>query len=162
VVAEFSQAPIPGYIWGEPVRYVFDALDAGYSLQTCLHATSVVEGIEAVTMGNGISDEAASSLKLVLYIERFGDNPANFWRRLVEIFEVERVKDGRPVGQTLFRWQARNDSFEQTAAPKQFGSDLEQRAGLIAGLALQGRTSAADVGDAVAAFRRGREVHPTP
>ena len=27
VVAEFEQAPMPGYIWGEPVRRVFNTLD---------------------------------------------------------------------------------------------------------------------------------------
>src|SRR5262245_45231049 len=41
-VAEFEQAPMPGYIWGEPVRRVFQtAIEGGYSLQAVLHAGSV-------------------------------------------------------------------------------------------------------------------------
>src|ERR1700730_14874634 len=72
VVGEFSRGGRPGYIWGEPVRRVFNTLDAGYSLQTTLHAPSVEEAIRQVTEGNGVSDEHASAIKLVLYIEMFG------------------------------------------------------------------------------------------
>src|SRR5918996_6613529 len=42
VVAEFAYAPVPGYIWGAPVRRVFETVhEGGYSLQTALHAGSV-------------------------------------------------------------------------------------------------------------------------
>ena len=33
-VAEFSQGPVPRYIWGAPVRRVFDTMTAGYSLSS--------------------------------------------------------------------------------------------------------------------------------
>lgn len=136
VVNEFSQAPLPGYLWGEPVRRVFETLPAGYSLQTSLHARSVPEAIEVVTRGNGVSDEDASVFKLVLYIERFG-GPGDYWRRLVELYELHTVEGGKPVGHPLFRWQAATDSFEQVSEPHQFGdaARLRDRVGLLERLA---------------------------
>src|SRR5918997_620616 len=54
IVDEFAQAPMRGYIWGRPVQRVFDTLDAGYSLQASLHASSVEAGLREVTQGNQI------------------------------------------------------------------------------------------------------------
>ena len=156
VVNEFSRAPMPGYIWGEPVRRVFETLPYGYSLQTSLHASSVQEAIDVVTRGNGITDEAASTFKLVLYIERFGSGMADYWRRLVEIFELDRIESGRAVGRTLYRWQQQSDSFEKVANPVQFGRDavdLEQRAGVIRDLAGRESVNAGDVAEALQQFR---------
>ena len=158
VVAEFSEAPVPGYIWGEPVRRVFETLGAGYSLQAALHAPGVEEAISAVTEGNGVSDELASAFELVLYIERFGDDEENFWRRLAEVYEVDRVRSGRPEGRTLFRWQADEDRFDTVEAPRGFAQgldEIEERAAIIADLASTGRTAESDVAAAVAAFRAG-------
>ena len=158
VVAEFSQAPVPGYIWGEPVRRVFETLAAGYSLQASLHAPGVEEAIRAVTDGNGVSDELASAFQLVLYIERFGDDEATFWRRLAEVYEVDRVQGGQPEGRTLFRWQADADRFDSVEAPRgvALGPDeIEKRAAIIADLVSTGRTSESDVAAAVAAYHAG-------
>ena len=158
VVAEFSEAPVPGYIWGEPVRRVFETLGAGYSLQAALHAPGVEEAIRAVTEGNGVSNELASAFELVLYIERFGDDEENFWRRLAEVYEVDRLRNGRPEGRTLFRWQADEDRFYTVEAPRGFAQgldEIEERAAIIADLASTGRTAESDVAAAVAAFRAG-------
>ena len=156
VVNEFSQAPMYGYIWGEPVRRVFETLPYGYSLQTSLHARGVDEAIDVVTRGNEISDEQASAFKLVLYIERFGSG-SDFWRRLVEIYEVDKVENGRPSGRTLFRWRPADDSFEKVSDPQQFGSvadDLRRRAQVLNGLVVAGHTSVADIDDALRNFRQ--------
>ena len=158
VVAEFSEAPVPGYIWGEPVRRVFETLAAGYSLQASLHAPGVEEAMGAVTEGNGVSDELASAFDLVLYIERFGDDEESFWRRLAEVYEVDRVRGGRPEGRTLFRWQADADRFETVEAPRGFAlglDEIESRAAVIAELASTGHTAESDVAAAVAAYRAG-------
>src|SRR5688572_30942791 len=56
VVGEFSRAPMPGYIWGEPVRRVFSALSTGYSLQTTLHAPTVENAVEQFSVINGVPD----------------------------------------------------------------------------------------------------------
>ena len=156
VVAEFSRGPMPGYIWGEPVRRVFDTLEAGYSVQSCLHAPGVADAIDQVTRGNGVSDQQAAAIKLVIYIEMFGRSYAEVKRRVAEVYEVHGIENGRPIGHPLFRWQPDADAFEKTSDPHQFGkdrSDLERRAALIADLASTGRTSAADVAAAIADFR---------
>ena len=156
VVAEFSEAPVPGYIWGEPVRRVFETLEAGYSLQASLHAPGVEEALRVVTDGNGVSDELASAFELVLYIERFGDDEESFWRRLVEVYEVDRLNNGGPEGRTLFRWQAEKDRFDTVAEPRGFAlglDEIEARAAIIADLASTGRTAKNDVAAAVAEFR---------
>lgn len=155
VVAEFEQAPMPGYIWGEPVRRVFNTLDAGYSLQAVLHAGSVVEAISEVAHGNNVPDEHVAAFKLVLYIERFGGY-GNFTRRLVDLYELTGVENGRPVGQSLFRWRADGDRFEQLAEPSQWGADrgvLGRRAEVFDTLAKENRTSSADVRSEIEAFR---------
>ena len=156
VVAEFSEAPVPGYIWGRPVRRVFETVGAGYSLQAALHAGGVGEAIQALTQGNGVSDEQASTFRLVLYIERFGADPSTFWRRLAEVYEVDRVEGGRPLGRTLFRWRADGDRFEALNETCHFArdrDDLARRTDVISHLAGEGRTGAADVAAVLAAFR---------
>jgi len=157
VVAEFAYAPVPGYIWGAPVRRVLETVhEGGYALQTALHAPGPEAGIMEVTHGNGVSDEHASTFKLVVYIERFGSGYAGFWRRVTQLYEVEGVEGGRPIGRPLFRWQEQDDRFEQLAEPSQWGRDraaLARRADVIRSLVEAGRTSAADVAAAVARFR---------
>jgi hypothetical protein len=155
VVNEFSRAPVPGYIWGAPVRRVFDLLPAGYALQACLHAPGPEAAIREVTEGNGVSDELASAIKLVLYLERFGADEATFWRRLVEVYEVHRIEGGRAVGNPLFKWLPAEDRFEQFARPAQFGRDaaeLQQRAAVLTELVRAGTTTSADLERAVAAY----------
>jgi hypothetical protein len=161
VVAEFAQAPMPGYIWGETVRRVFETVHAGgYALQTALHAPGVDDAIHEVTHGNGVSDAHASTFKLVMYIERFGQSFDAFWRRVTDLYEVERVEGGRPVGRSLFRWRESNDSFEQLAEPQQWGqdrTDLAQRAAIMSHLADRDQTSATEVAAAVAEYRSARD-----
>ncbi len=156
-VAEFAYAPVPGYIWGAPVRRVFETVHAGgYALQTALHAPGVEAGMLEVTQGNGVSDEHASTFKLVIYIERFGYNPQSFWRRVTDLFEVDEVKDGRVRGRSLFRWREAGGAFEQMAEPQQWGldrADLVQRARIIAVLAEREQASAAEVAAAVGEYR---------
>jgi hypothetical protein len=160
VVAEFAYAPVPGYIWGPPVRRVFETVhEGGYSLQTALHAPGVEDAILEVTRGNQVPDEHASVFKLVLYIERFGNSLNSFWRRITDLYEIDRIENGRPVGRSLFRWRSQDDSFEQLAGPRQFGldrDDLRQRAELLEELARSGRTSVADVMSAVNDYRTSR------
>ena len=153
VVGEFSQAPVPSYIWGEPVRRVFDTMSAGYSLATALHAPGVPEAIAAVCEGNGVSDEAASRFDLVLYIQRFGDSEDDFWRRIAEVYELDRVVDGKPQGRTLYRWLESSDRFEEVDPPQRISTDRElasSRAAAISELAGQGKTSSDDVARLVA------------
>lgn len=156
VVGEFNPRMVRNYIWGEPVRRVFDALTAGYSLQTSLHAPGAVEGMREITRGSEVSDERAAAMKLVLYIEMFGESWApDVKRRLLDVYEVRGVEGGEPIGQSLFRWHKQEDRFEKVAEPQQFGrdrADVARRSVIIGELAASGRTSATDVAQAVASF----------
>jgi len=160
-VEEFERAPMPGYIWGEPVRRVFETVvDGGYALQAVLHASSVEEAVQLVTKGNGVSDEHASVFSLILYIERFGSDYHSFWRRLTNLYEVHKVEDGRPIGHPLFRWDKANDRFEKLMEPHQWGrdtTDLSRRRDLMQTLASEGRTASDEVAQALGEYRQSRE-----
>ena len=155
VVAEFSRAPMPGYIWGEPVRRVFATLPSGYSLQAALHARSVEQAIQVVALGNEIDDEQASAIDFVIYIELFGTSWANLTRRVAEVYEVDRVENARPVGRTLFRWRPESDDHVQVGEPRGFaraGADVAARTRLLRDFAADG-ASEDDLRAAVARFR---------
>ncbi len=160
VVAEFAQSSMPDYIWGEPVQRVFETVhQAGYALQASLHAPSVDAAVQQVTQGNGIDDAHASVLKFVIYIERFGSSEDDYWRRVTDLYEIERVENGRPVGRSLFQWREAGDRFEQLAEPTQWGrnsANLTRRAAVVGRLAENGQTSAAEVTAAVAQYRSSR------
>ena len=144
VVGEFSRGPVPGYIWGSPVRKVFETMRAGYSLSTALQAPSMEEAFAAICHANSVPDEDASRLTYVVYIERMGDGEDSYWRRIAQVHEVDRVVDGKPHGRLLFRWREKNDSFEQAEEPRLLGIDgnrLRGRAYRITELVTSGRTS---------------------
>ena len=158
VVAEFApHGASRGYIWGPAVRRVFETLDAGYSLQASLHAPSAVDGMRAIRYENGVPDDLAARIGLVLYIEMFSQwQDPGVRRRLVDIYEVHAVQNGELIGQSLFRWRQHDDSFEPLATPQRFGrdaDDLARRASLLGELASAGRTKSADIGDAVTGYR---------
>jgi archaeal flagellar protein FlaI len=159
LVEEISQGRPGVYIWGEPVRRVFDSLHAGYALQTALHAPSVAEAVRIVAEENEVGDPLTSTFKLVLYIERLGEDEASWQRRLADVYELHGVENGKPIGRSLFRWHPAGDHFEKLAEPELFGRDpaeLARRADLIAQLAAEGRTAPAEVDAAVAAYRAGQ------
>jgi len=152
VVAEISQAPMPGYIWGEPVRELFETLAAGYSLATALHAPDLPGAFDVLCRENGVSDEAASRVNLVLHLSRFGDDPDSFWRRLAEVSEVEGVSDGRPNARLLFRWRKSDDSFEDVEPFRLLNvgsSALDARTRAIEDRVRSGRTDAAAVAELI-------------
>ena len=148
VVGEFSRGPVPGYIWGRPVRKVFETMRTGYSLSTALHAPSLEEAYAAICGANGVPDKDASRLTYAVYIRRMGDDEASFWRRIDQVHEVDGVADGKPQGRMLFRWRETNDSFEQVEEPRLLGVDetlLHDRAYRISELVASGRASVEDI-----------------
>ena len=159
VVGEFSQAPVPTYIWGAPVRRVFDTLTAGYSLAVALHAPGLQETFDAICRGNGITDDQASRIGLMLYIRLFGDDPYTFWRRLAEVHEIDRVEGGRPIGRLLQRWVEGEDRFESVETPQRIqasAQDMAIRAALLNDMVESGRTTAPDLARMVAEYQRQR------
>lgn len=156
VAAEISQAPVPDYIWGEPVRELFETLSAGYSLASALHAPDVPGTFDVLCRENGVGDEAASRLGLVLHLLRFGDDPDSFWRRLAEVSEIHGVSGGQPNAHVLFRWQERDDTFEDVEPARLLKIDsgeLDRRARAIEDCVRSGRRDAAAVAELV---RRNR------
>jgi hypothetical protein len=153
VVGEFSEGPVPGYIWGSPVRRVFDTMTAGYSLTTTLHAPGLQETFEAICQGNGVTDEQASNIGLMVYLLRFGDDPG-FWRRAAEIHEVDGVEGGIPRGRLLHRWVEEADRFEVVEKAITIrADDLEARATRLSAQVESGLTTAEDVARMVAEHR---------
>ena len=148
VVGEFSQAPVPTYIWGSPVRKVFQTLRAGFSLSVCLHAPTVEDAYAAVCRGNGVADEDASRINYMVYIERMGTGLDDFWRRIAAVYEVDRVAGGVPEARLLYRWRKEGDTFEQMEQPRLLSTSeraLQERAQRIEQLVVAGRTGQAEV-----------------
>lgn len=148
VVGEFSKAPVPSYIWGDPVLKVFDTMTAGYALATALHAPGIDEAFIEICNGNGVSDEAASRIDFMLYIRRFGEDKDNYWRRLSELYEVDCVLQGKPQGNLLSQWDEKSDQFVALKEPLSLHIDsecLRQRALLLQELADSGNTGAEEI-----------------
>ena len=124
VVPEVSKAPVPGYIWGEPVRRVFAQLDRGYALATALHAPGLDEAFAVLTGDNGVPDEHASHIRLMVYLRSLGDDWRNPTRRVVaEVHEIDGVTDGRPNGRLLHRWDEQADRFEAVETSQLLDAD---------------------------------------
>lgn len=148
VVGEISTEPPARYIWGERVTALFTSLRAGFSLATTMHAAGVDDVFDQICRGNGIGDEDASKVDYVVYVERRGDNEDSYSRRLVGVYEVAEVRNGKPDARLLHAWRASDDTFDRVAAPRLLSaspSTLAQRARLIQGLVDAGRTSFGEV-----------------
>ena len=153
VVGEFSQAAPSHYIWGAPVRRVFDTMTAGYSMATALHAPGVEDTFAVICKENGVSDQDASRIGMMIYIRRFGNSLEDFWRRVAEVHEIDGVVNGRPAGRLLHRWVEGDDRFEEVEASRLLhGSeaDIKERAAKLEEMVRANRTSAEDVAGMVA------------
>ncbi len=120
VVPEISEFPVTaGYIWGVPVRRVFARIGDDVALAAALHAPGADEAIEIVCRGNGVPDEQASRIALVVYIRSLGtDWQQPTGRRIATVHEIVAVRDGRPEKRLLHRWDERGDRFETLARPR--------------------------------------------
>ena len=126
VVPEIAPYPAaPGYIWGEDVRRVFALLDRGYSLATALHAPGLDEAFAEICDQNEVPDTHAAHLRLVVYIRSLGPWQRPHRRVVAEVYEVLGVRDGRPEGRLLHRWDEHADSFEVVNAPRQVGTTVD-------------------------------------
>lgn len=120
VVPEISEFPVTaGYVWGVPVRHVFARIGDDIALAAALHAPGADEAIEIVCRGNGVPDEQASRIALVVYIRSLGtDWRRPTGRRIATVHEIVAVRDGRPEKRLLHRWDERGDRFETLARPQ--------------------------------------------
>jgi hypothetical protein len=129
VVPEVSEHPVtPGYIWGEPVRRVFSRIGEDVALAGALHAPGVDEAIEIVCGANGVPDEQASRIAVVVYIRSLGtDWRQPTGRRIATVHEIVSVKAGRPETRLLHRWDERADRFETVAQPVRIAAGRQPR-----------------------------------
>ncbi len=123
VIPEISEgAWAPGYIWGDPVRRVFKGLTRGISLAAALHAPDIEEAFAIICGANGVSDEDAGRLELVLCLRSIGADIAQPERRVVaSVHEVAGVARGRAGARLLYRWDERADRFDAIEAPERIG-----------------------------------------
>lgn len=117
-MSEIAPHPVTdSYLWGADVQRIFEAAGAdGHAIATALHADGI-DSAFGVIAENGVPDERASLIDIVVYIRLFGpwQEPE---RRVVEaIHEVDRVRDGEVVARLTHRWDEATDRFETAEAP---------------------------------------------
>jgi len=127
VVAEIAQTPFADYLWGEPVRRVFEAVRAGWPMAATMHSDGIDGAYDQILRGCRVPEAAASAIELFVYIRTFGSrvDPA---RRVVErVYEVDGVEDGRPVGRLLHYWDQSRDQFEVVEQPIRIGKGIARQ-----------------------------------
>jgi len=124
VIPEISEyAVAPGYIWGARVRGVFAHIGDDVALAAALHAPGPDEAIEIVCGGNGVPDEQAARILIVVYIRSLGrDWREPTGRRVATVHEIVAVRGGRAETRLLHRWDERADRFETVAQPRRFAA----------------------------------------
>ena len=143
-VGEISSESPERYIWGEPVLALFEAIDAGFSLATTMHAADVNDLFSQICGDNKVPDKSASVIEYVVYIRRFGDDDENYWRRVNTVHEIHGVTNGAPSATPLFSWREKDDSFIELDAPARLNASsalLSERADLIKQKAAESRSS---------------------
>lgn len=156
-VAEVSLGPVPGYIWGRPVRTAFETARAGYAFTASLHAADPEETFAILHRDNGVPDEDLSRLDFMVYIQRFGTRMDNLWRRVDKVFEIGSVVNGRPETRVLHSWRPDTDTFSAVQPPQSLAAtpaDLARRAAYLQDLIRAGRTSPQHLAHALASFER--------
>jgi hypothetical protein len=129
VVAEIAQTPFADYLWGEPVRTVFEAVRSGWPLAVTMHSDGIDGVYDQILRGCRISDADASAIELFVYIRTFGSrvDPS---RRVVErVYEVDGVEDGRPIARLLHYWDQSRDQFEIVESPRRIGLGVARSGG---------------------------------
>lgn len=126
--SEIAKHPVTdSYLWGEPVRQMFEAARThGHAIATALHADGV-ESAFGVIAENEVTDEQASLIDIVSYIRSIGpwDNPER--RAIAAMYEVDRVENGVPTARLLHRWLEESDTFEAVAEPQLVSPEVYAR-----------------------------------
>ena len=132
VMHEIAETPFPHYLWGEPVRRVFEALrEGGLSLATVLHAGGYEEAFSIILERNEVPDADAALINYAVHIRSLGPDWREPTRRVVaELHEVTGVEDGRAVVNLLHRWDEDDDRFEVVGEPSLLAAGAEDLARL--------------------------------
>ena len=124
VMHEIAQTDFPHYLWGEPVRRVFEALrGGGLSLATVLHAGGYEEAFSIILERNEVPDADAALIDYAVHIRSLGPDWREPTRRVVvELHEVTGVEGGHAVVNLLHRWDEEQDRFEVVGEPSLLAS----------------------------------------
>ena len=135
VTHEIAETPFPHYLWGEPVRRVFEALrEGGLSLATVLHAGGYEEAFSIILQRNEVPDADAALIDYAVHIRSLGPDWREPTRRVVvELHEVTGIEDGRVAVNLLHRWDEEQDRFEVVGEPSLLAAGAEDLARLAEG-----------------------------
>jgi type IV secretory pathway ATPase VirB11/archaellum biosynthesis ATPase len=123
VMSEIADIGFPEYLWGSEVRLAFEAVASGFSLATALPAGGLEEAFEVITGANGVPDEHAACIDLMVYIRSLGHWNAPTRRAVAAMYEIESVVGGRPRARLLHRWLEDSDRFEAVELPSRIGTE---------------------------------------
>ena len=116
--SEIAPHPVTdSYLWGSDVQRIFAAAHArGHAIATALHADGIESAFEVIAE-NGVPDEQASLMDVVVYIRSIGPWQQPERRAVESIHEVERVREGRITARPIHRWDETADRFESVDTP---------------------------------------------
>lgn len=116
--SEIAPHPVTdSYLWGPDVQRIFEAAQArGHAIATALHADGIESAFEVVAE-NGVPDEHASLIDVMVYIRSLGPWQQPERRAVESIHEVERIREGRVTARLIHRWDETTDRFEAVDTP---------------------------------------------
>jgi len=120
------------YLWGRPVRRLFEALPLGYGLGTTMHADSVNEVISILQAEPlGVPAHLVAYLTLVLVLQvTHGSREVR--RRIRDISLIgPSAQDGLAIS-VLATWDGRASAYQHAASP-QVWQAVAQRMGMAVG-----------------------------
>ncbi|MBI2911930.1 MAG: hypothetical protein HYY05_07285 [Chloroflexi bacterium] len=156
---EFSRAPVPSYVWGDPVRRVFDLMERGFPVAAAMHAPTLDEALEILRSDSlRLSDRQLGHLRLAVLL-RMGDDGQDTWRRVAAVREIDGSDVGGLQQHDLCRWDPATDSWPLLSEPHlqraDWPEELNRRASLLAGLAAVGLDQQQDVRRRIEAYYTG-------
>jgi hypothetical protein len=118
-----------GYIWGRDVADYFSLIEGQRRIASCLHADTLEEltGI-LCSPPLRVAQEALGRVGLILFMH-VTPGPHEYRRRVASFWEA----DGQGGHRMVFRWDAKADTYEQTAELHD-QAGLERYAGFLRGL----------------------------
>ena len=156
---EFSRASVPSYVWGDPVRRVFDLMERGYPVAAAMHANTLDEALEILRSDSlGLSDHQLGHLRLAVLL-RMGDDGQDTWRRVAAAREIDGADCAGLRQHDLCRWDPAADSWPVLSEPHlqraDWREELTRRATLLAGLAELGLEQQEEVRRRIEAYYTG-------
>lgn len=129
LIAEIARVPFDEYLWGAPVREAFrQAAERDFGIAAALHAGDAEEAFDIVTRQNGVPDEHAARIGLLIYIRTLGASWQQPDRRVVAgVYEVDGVQGGAPATRLLHHWDEASDRFVVDGPSSIASTALERR-----------------------------------